>query len=151
MIFSIASCTLLFVALGIDASIVVGTVASKQHALSTPLPHVVDVSGRFFSHYTTPSKRHSVTPDWVVVFYATWCTTCDELAAPVGSVARDHSSSALKFMKVDVSADHGPADRLGVEGFPAVVYVRRGRVVSTFEGARTESNLRRWVSSVARD
>lgn len=83
------------------------------------------------------------TPDrlTVVVFHATWCGPCKQLAPVMAKVAEEFSGVA-QVGRFDVDQCQGISRQLGVSGIPDVRFFLNGKQVDSFLGAASESEIR---------
>ncbi len=81
----------------------------------------------------------------LVDFYADWCGPCRSLAPELQKVASE-LDGRLIVVKVDTDKDQRWAQRLGVQGIPAVHLFAGGRHVAGETGARPATFWRQWVA-----
>jgi putative thioredoxin len=83
----------------------------------------------------------------VLDFWAAWCQPCRLLAPLLEKLAAEYAG---KFILIKADTDQLPQQALafGVEGIPAVYAVRDGKVIDSFTGLLTESQLRKWLKGV---
>lgn len=79
--------------------------------------------------------------------WAEWCGPCRTIAPSIERVAELHAGR-LKVVKVDVDRAPGVAQRLGVQGIPALFLLRDGQVVERLVGARPLHEIERAVDRV---
>lgn len=73
----------------------------------------------------------------VVDFTATWCGPCKAIA-PIFKELSDQMGSRAQFIKVDVDANPGAAQKYGVAAMPTFLFIKGGQVVDTLQGANGE-------------
>jgi len=76
--------------------------------------------------------------------WAPWCGPC-RVVAPGVERAASELAGRLKAVKVNVDVAPRTAERLGVQGIPTLLVLRRGREVARQVGAVPPSALLRWV------
>ena len=76
----------------------------------------------------------------MVDFYTTWCGPCKKMAPFVQQVRENRSKDVL-VLQVDAEAQAGIADRYRLEGYPTVIFFKRGQVVGRVLGYQTYENL----------
>ena len=76
----------------------------------------------------------------LVDFYATWCGPCQALSPRVDKVAGEFAGK-IKFVKVNVDKSPALAQRFGIEGIPALLLFKGGKVADTMVGLQSEAEL----------
>jgi thioredoxin 1 len=76
----------------------------------------------------------------MVDFYTTWCGPCKKMAPFVQQV-RETRSKDVVVLQVDAEAQATIADRYRLEGYPTVIFFKRGQVVGRVLGYQTYENL----------
>lgn len=84
----------------------------------------------------------------VVDFWAAWCAPCRMLGP---TLEREVKALAgrVELAKVDVDQAQSLSGRFGVQGIPAVMAFRDGKVVADFVGAKDAAFVRRWLEQLA--
>ena len=77
----------------------------------------------------------------VVVFHATWCGPCKQLAPVLDKVAQEFAGVA-QVGRFDVDQCQGLTRQLGVGSIPDVRFFLDGKQVDAFIGGRSESEVR---------
>jgi thioredoxin 2 len=83
----------------------------------------------------------------VIDFWAPWCGPCRMMAPEFAAAAR---MAAGEMLLVKVNTDEQPevAAPFRIQGIPAFVVLRGGRVAGQASGARSAAQLLAWVRSV---
>ena len=125
--------------------------AAQTHTLTEPIEGVIDIPAKYFKNFMHPLGDMVRGRYFIVLFYSSWCTSCQELVAPMTKLgAALHKDTEqhkhrkyLSFAKQDVTADEGVAHKYGVEGYPTVVFFDQEDVerVVRFEGEITYANV----------
>ena len=76
----------------------------------------------------------------MVDFHTTWCGPCKKMAPFVQQVRETRSKDVI-VLQVDAEAQAGIADRYRLEGYPTVIFFKRGQVVGRVLGYQTYENL----------
>lgn len=74
----------------------------------------------------------------LVDFYADWCGPCRMLAPHLDALGKAHAGQLI-VAKVDTERDQRHAQRLGVQGIPAVYLFKGGNVVGEAAGLRPQA------------
>jgi thioredoxin 1 len=108
---------------------------------------------------STPSMTHIAPADFtntviastspvVVDFYATWCGPCRELDPMLDRLAPGYTNS-VKFVKVNVDEAPDLAKTYSVQGIPALLMFRDGKLVDHSVGLPTETQLTALLDNLA--
>jgi thioredoxin 1 len=81
----------------------------------------------------------------LVDFYATWCMPCRMLSPRVDDVA-DQFIGKIKFVKIDVDQAPALAQRYQIDGIPALLLFKNGKVIKTMVGLQSEQSLKDQLS-----
>jgi thioredoxin 2 len=83
----------------------------------------------------------------VIDFWAPWCGPCRMMAPEFAAAARMAAGEML-FVKVNTDEQPEVAAPFRIQGIPAFVVLRGGRVAGQASGARSAAQLLAWVRSV---
>ncbi len=64
----------------------------------------------------------------MVDFYTTWCGPCKRMAPFIQQIKEQHSNTVI-VLKVDAEAQMNIADRYRLEGYPTVIFFKKGQVI----------------------
>jgi thioredoxin len=80
----------------------------------------------------------------MVDFYTTWCGPCKKMA-PFVHQLREIRPNDVIVLQVDAEAQASIADRYRLEGYPTVIFFKRGQVVGRVLGYQTYESLSGFV------
>ena len=110
---------------------------------------IVDGDQRtFMADVIEDSRRVPVLVD----FWATWCGPCKTLTPTLEKVTRA-AGGRIKLVKIDVDANRalvGQLSQLGLplQSVPTVAAFWQGQILDMFQGAQSESEIKRFVESL---
>ncbi|CAG9326058.1 unnamed protein product [Blepharisma stoltei] len=90
-------------------------------------------------------------PIILIKFYAPWCGHCRHLA-PIYKKAGEilyGMDPSLVMAEIDATVERESADAWKIKGYPTMILFKNGEKVDTYEGARTEEALTKYMISHA--
>ncbi|MGA9031248.1 MAG: thioredoxin domain-containing protein [Sulfuricaulis sp.] len=110
-----------------------------------PYSFIFDVNETDFSEKVLEaSHRQPVLVD----FWADWCPPCRFLTPVLEQVTQGYRGEVL-LAKVEVDDNMHLAGRYQLRGFPTVILFIQGQEAGRFSGARTEPQVRAFISGLA--
>lgn len=106
--------SLVFIAFAIISC---GSCQSKQTAT-----HNAEVSEKEFDKIIVGDKLV------MVDFYTTWCGPCKKMAPFVQQIKSNRSKDVV-VLQVDAESQFGISDRYRLEGYPTLIFFKRGQVI----------------------
>lgn len=88
--------------------------------------------------------------DHIVNFYAPWCGQCQLLKPTWKKLSIDLKEAypQVTVAQLDCTLNPQTAKDYRIDGYPTLMYIRRGKIVSKHEGPRTVKGFRRWVDAI---
>ena len=102
--------------------------AGNAPEMNRSTAHVKHITAAEFDAEVTHAARPVVAD-----FYATWCGPCRELAPVVDKLA-DQYAGKIKFVKVNVDESPKLAAQFQVEGIPALLFFKDGKLAGASVG-----------------
>ncbi|CEG10479.1 Thioredoxin-2 [Afipia felis] len=95
-------------------------------------------------------ERHVANSDIPIVvdFWAPWCGPCRAMG-PIYAQTTKSIEPRVRFAKVNVDENPQAAARYSIQGIPALVAFREGKVVARQAGLTDAQALRGWVERLA--
>ena len=91
---------------------------------------------------------YSNTTPVVVDFWADWCQPCKMLSPVLEKLARE-AQGAFRLAKVDADRNRNLVMQYKIQSLPTVLAIRSGQLIDEFKGAKTESEVRQFLRSLA--
>jgi thioredoxin 2 len=107
-----------------------------------PLPWIADAGDDTFAEVA-----EAATIPVVVDMWAPWCGPCRMVSPALEQVARE-LAGRVKLVKVNVDEAPNLQRRFTVQAIPALMVLRKGRVLAQRAGAAPAKDLRAWVEDV---
>ena len=76
----------------------------------------------------------------MVDFYTTWCGPC-KMMAPFIAEIKNEQSAVVNVLKIDAEAQLDIASRYNLEGYPTVIFFKKGEVIFKQLGALDKEGL----------
>jgi len=83
----------------------------------------------------------------LVDFWAAWCGPCKAIAPFVDNVATTYAGK-LKVAKVNVDQNGATPSRYGIQGIPALLFFKGGKVADQIVGYRPQKDIEEKVQRV---
>lgn len=76
----------------------------------------------------------------MVDFYTTWCGPC-KVMAPYVVKLKETNSDMVNVLQIDAEAQMEISGRYNIQGYPTVMFFKKGQVVNSMLGVRTYDQL----------
>ncbi len=76
----------------------------------------------------------------MVDFWATWCMPCKAMAPVIDEIA-GQTKGKVKVGKVDIDANGPLANQFAIQGIPAILIFKDGKLMETFVGVQSKAAL----------
>ena len=84
------------------------------------------------------------------MFYAPWCGHCKTMKPDFAEAAR-RTSGNNRLGAVDCDVNRKIVEKFKIQGFPTILLLAYGNVVSTYEGPRNPNDLLKFVKDHEKD
>lgn len=131
--------------------------ADRRNTLHLPIANVVDLKVDYFEKYIKPhAHKNQRNRYWLVLFYASWCVSCDEYVEPLTALSaevfrkRDDEHTVVYKQKVlprgqlgigkhDITVNEVLSLKYNIEGVPTLLLFDRDddQKITKYEGAPT--------------
>ena len=120
---------------------------------------VTGVGGSAGMNKSTPSVTHITSAEFetavihspkpvVADFYATWCGPCRILSPRLDALA-DSFTNEIKFVKINVDESPKLAEQFNIQGIPALLFFKDGKVVDGTVGLLSSDALKARLETLA--
>lgn len=109
-------------------------------------PEVPEKEGKCYVLNDKSFKGHISRGDHIVMMYAPWCGHCQRLKPTWDTLAKRPGVAGVKVSKVDCTASTKTCGEFDVKGYPTILYFRNGKKLDTYDGAKSETELREYIN-----
>ena len=95
--------------------------------------------------FRTSVLESSVETPVLVDFWATWCGPCRALTPILEKLVKEYAG-AFVLAKIDTDKEQALASEFQIRSIPTVMLFKGGNVVTGFQGAQPEGNIRRFLA-----
>jgi thiol-disulfide isomerase/thioredoxin len=133
---------------------------NRKNSLHLPIANVINLRSDFFDRYIKPKHHRQKTRYWLVLFYTSWCATCDDFVPALKQLSekvqeklpdehlitfkqKELPRGQLSIGKHDTTSTEVIAQKYGVEGYPTVLLFDRDdhSKITKYEGYRSYDSL----------
>lgn len=119
--------------------------SNNNSPTATANTSVKDIStSQFGSEVIEASMQAPVLVD----FWAPWCGPCKQLAPALEKAVAD-TNGKIRLVKMDIDKHPEVAGQMGIQSIPAVVAFVEGKPADAFMGAKTETEIREFITKLA--
>ncbi|CAF2603852.1 unnamed protein product [Rotaria sp. Silwood2] len=115
---------------------------AKTFLLLLLLPYVISTQP---IELTDKTWKNMVTGEWMVEFYATWCSACQHFKPIWSDFSNAVSSKNVKVAAVDIEQYPSLSGRFHVSSLPTIYYVRDG-AFRVYDGERSLNALKNYIA-----
>jgi len=90
-------------------------------------------------------QQYETKENAIIQFSANWCGPCKALAPVLETLAKENN---IEVYKVDISQETELAKDRGVRSIPYVEFLKEGKVVETFVGAKPKDLIQESIKNV---
>jgi protein disulfide-isomerase-like protein len=87
----------------------------------------------------------------LVLFYADWCGHCKRFKPDWDDLSKEMNKDDKKMVKVNLGGDDSKNEEImakyNVDGFPTVALLNNGNLQQVYQGERTKSGLKEFMTS----
>lgn len=91
-------------------------------------------------------RGHVSRGDHILMMYAPWCGHCQKLKPTWDKIAKKPGVDGIKVGKVDCTASETTCKEFDVKGYPTILYFRNGTKIGNYNGAKTETEIKEYMS-----
>jgi thioredoxin 1 len=90
-------------------------------------------------------QQYETKENAIIQFSASWCGPCKTLTPILESLAKENN---LEVYKVDIGKESELAREKGIRSIPYVEFLKEGKVVETFVGAKPKDLIQESIKNV---
>lgn len=83
----------------------------------------------------------------VVDYYASWCGPCKMISLAMEELSREYADT-LKIVKGDIETNSNSVSKFGINGVPAILMFKGGKLISQHIGLRSKKDLKKDIEEV---
>lgn len=107
-------------------------------------PNIIEVNEQ---NFVTAVAKNSYRVPVFLDFYADWCAPCKTLMPILTKLAEEYQGKFI-FAKVNSDEQKELAAQFAIKNLPTVKIVRNEKTIDEFQGAKSESDLRKIIEKV---
>lgn len=93
-------------------------------------------------------RGHIRSGDHFVMMYAPWCGHCKALKPTWEKIAKSPGVKGVQISKFDCTANERTCKEYDVTGYPTLLYFRNGKMIETYNGQKTETELKKYLKTM---
>ncbi|KAL3891459.1 hypothetical protein ACJMK2_003721 [Sinanodonta woodiana] len=105
---------------------------------------------KFFELDSDNFEKVTERGDHFIKFYAPWCGHCQQLAPTWQQLASSDLIDGLMVEKVDCTAHRALCSRIGIRGYPTLLWFRDGEKIDEYTGGRSLEDLMNYAAEMMR-